>query len=118
MEHVSARRCGGRFDSFLELKLLLAINCAGTLKYFQQLLHPLKEILVYKERNPSLKKKACYVRHNYSFRHGHSIEQAIPDIVNSIKSNMDAGAFSCGVFIDLKLAFDAADHKLASKTGL
>ena len=32
------------------------------------------------------------------------------DIVNAIQSNMDAGEFSCGVFIDLKKAFDTVDH--------
>ena len=32
---------------------------------------------------------------------------SILDIVSRIQSNMDAGAFSCGVFIDLWKAFDA-----------
>ena len=40
------------------------------------------------------------------------MEHAILDIVSRIQSNMDAGAFSCGVFIDLKKAFDTADHSL------
>ena len=37
---------------------------------------------------------------------------AILDIVSRIQSNMDAGAFSCGVFIDLKKAFDTVDHSI------
>ena len=41
-----------------------------------------------------------------------SIEHAILDIVNAIQSNMDKGAFSCGVFIDLKKAFDTVDHRI------
>ena len=34
------------------------------------------------------------------------------DIVSRIQSNMDAGAFSCGVLIDLKKAFDTVDHRI------
>ena len=41
---------------------------------------------------------------------GHSTEHANLDIVNAIHSNMDAGKSSCGVFADLKKAFDTVDH--------
>ena len=30
--------------------------------------------------------------------------------VNRIQSNIDAGLYSCGVFIDLKKAFNTVDH--------
>ena len=40
------------------------------------------------------------------------MEHAILDIVSRTQSNMDAGAFSCGVFIDLKKAFDTVDHSI------
>ena len=45
----------------------------------------------------------------YGFRKGHSFN-AIPDIVNDIQSNMNRRLLSCGVFIDLKKAFDTVDH--------
>ena len=48
----------------------------------------------------------------YGFRQGHSREHAILDIVSRIQSNMDAGAFSCVVFIDLKKVFDTVDHSI------
>ena len=34
------------------------------------------------------------------------------DVVSRIQLNMDARAFSCGVFIDLKKAFDTIDHSI------
>ena len=34
------------------------------------------------------------------------------DIVNTIQTNMDKRLFSCGVFIDLKKAFDTVDHAI------
>ena len=33
-------------------------------------------------------------------------------MVESIRTNMDKRLFSCGVFIDLKKAFDTVDHKI------
>jgi len=48
----------------------------------------------------------------HGFKQGHSTENAILDIVNAIQSNMDAGKFSCGVFVDFKKAFDTVDHSI------
>ena len=48
----------------------------------------------------------------YGFRKDHSTQDAILDIVNAIKSNMNQGLFSCGIFIDLKKAFDTVDHNI------
>ena len=39
-----------------------------------------------------------------------STQHAILDIVNTIQSNMDKRLFTCGIFIDLKKAFDTVDH--------
>ena len=48
----------------------------------------------------------------YGFRANHSTQHAVVDIVNNIHNNMDKGLFSCGVFIDLKKAFDTVDHSI------
>ena len=47
-----------------------------------------------------------------SFRQAHSTEHAILDMVETILANMDKRLFSCGVFIDLKKAFDTVDHRI------
>ena len=48
----------------------------------------------------------------YGFRKAHSTQHAILDIVSAIQENMGKRLFSCGVFIDLKKAFDTVDHKI------
>ena len=48
----------------------------------------------------------------YGFRKSHSTEHAVLDIVEDILRNMDKRYFSCGVFIDLKKAFDTLNHEI------
>ena len=48
----------------------------------------------------------------YGFRKGHSTQHAILDIINGIQANMNQRLLSCGVFIDLKKAFDTVDHEI------
>ena len=48
----------------------------------------------------------------YGFRKGHSTQHAILDIINAIQANMNQRLLSCGVFIDLKEAFDTVDHEI------
>ena len=40
------------------------------------------------------------------------LKHAILDMVETICNNMDKRRFSCGVFIDLKKAFDTVNHKI------
>ena len=48
----------------------------------------------------------------YGFRQAHSTEHAILNMVETIRTNMDRRLFSCGVFIDLKKAFNIVDYKI------
>lgn len=48
----------------------------------------------------------------YGFRKGHSTQHAIIDFVEAIQTNMNKRLFTCGVFIDLKKAFDTVDHDI------
>ena len=41
-----------------------------------------------------------------------STQHAILDIVNAVLQNIDNGKFSCGVFIDVKKAFDTVNHEI------
>ena len=78
---------------------LCSLTSIGSLK---------KECL--KEWSRLLSKTTCLLHLNMAFvRH-------ILDIVNAIQSNMDNRLLSCGIFIDLKKAFDTADHKILLRT--
>ena len=59
-----------------------------------------------------IEKNKLFSLSQYGFRKSHSTQHAILDIVNTIQTNMDKRSFSCGVFIDLKKAFDTVDHKI------
>ena len=59
-----------------------------------------------------IKKHELLHSSQYGFRKGHSTQHAILDIANDIQTNMNQRLLSCGVFIDLKKAFDTIDHDI------
>ena len=73
------------------------------------------EKLVYKRLQSFLEVNDVFYKSQYGFREKHSTQHAILDIVNKIQSNMDKGMYSCGIFIDLKKAFDTVNHTLLLK---
>ena len=70
------------------------------------------EKLIFNRMESFIEKNNLFSPSQYGFRKSHSTQHAILDIVNTIQTNMDNHLFSCGVFIDLKKAFDTVDHKI------
>ena len=70
------------------------------------------EKIMYNRMKDYIDKLNLLYSSQYGFRKGHSTQHAILDIVNAIQINMNQGLFSCGVFIDLKKAFDTVDHNI------
>ena len=70
------------------------------------------EKLIYKRMKVFIDEEDILYCSQYGFHEEHSTEHAIIDIFNTIQSNMDKRLFSCGVFVDLKKAFDAVDHAI------
>ena len=54
-----------------------------------------------------------YVHHNMDFaKVTLTTEHALLGILNKMQTNMDTKLFPCGIFIDLKKAFDTVDHEI------
>ena len=70
------------------------------------------EKIMYNRMKVFIQKHQLLSSSQYGFRQANSTEHAILDMVESIRTNMDKRLFSCGVFIDLKKAFDTVDHKI------
>ena len=70
------------------------------------------EKIVFKRMESFIEQKNLLTPSQYGFRKAHSTQHAILDIVNAIQTNMENCVFSCGIFIDLKKAFDTVDHKI------
>ena len=51
-------------------------------------------------------------RYQFGFRRGHSTEQAILEITDTIKQAMDKKLVTCGVFLDFSKAFDTVSHEI------
>ena len=70
------------------------------------------EKLMYKRLRSYCEKNGIFFSSQSGFRDNCSTQHAILDILNKIQSKIDAKLFSCGIFIDLKKAFDTVDHSI------
>ena len=67
---------------------------------------------MYKRMTSYIEKHNLLCPSQYGFHKGHSTQHAILDIINDVQTNMNQRLLPCGVFIDLKNAFDTVDHEI------
>ena len=70
------------------------------------------EKLMYKRLKSFINKNDIFFTSQYGFRENCSTQHAILDILSKIQNNIDKRLYSCGIFIDLKKAFDTVDHSI------
>ena len=70
------------------------------------------EKVMFKRLKLFLDQNDILFRSQYGFRDKYSTQHAILDIVNTVQSNMDKKLYTCGIFIDLKKAFDTVNHSV------
>ena len=70
------------------------------------------EKIMYTRLYSFLEQKNALYEHQFGFRNNHSTMHALMEITESIRKSCDSGIYSCGVFLDLKKAFDTVNHKI------
>ena len=73
------------------------------------------EKLMYNRLVIFLEKNQLIYHGQYGFRSNHSTSHALLLITDKIQKAIEAGMFGCGIFLDLKKAFDTVDHNILLK---
>ena len=70
------------------------------------------EKVIYTRMYDYLMKNNLIYKRQFGFRNNHSTNHALISLSENIKSNLDSGQFSAGIFIDLQKAFDTVNHEI------
>ena len=73
------------------------------------------EKLVHKRFYNFLEEHNVLYQHQFGFRKNNSTVFALVQITEMIKASIDNGKFGCGIFIDLRKAFDTVNHEILIK---
>ena len=68
--------------------------------------------IVYKRLYSFLEEKEILYKQQFGFRNNHSTTHALLSITEEICEAYNNGSYVCGVFLDLKKAFDTVTHKI------
>ena len=87
------------FNNYRPISLLSNID-----KIFEKLVH--SRLISFLDQHSQIISK------QFGFRKKHSTAHTLISLIEEIRSHLDKGQFSCGVFIDLQKAFDTVDHNI------
>ena len=70
------------------------------------------EKLAHQQLYDFLERQSVIYESQFGFQKGHSTLHSLIEIVENIKDCMEKRNYGCGIFIDLKKAFDTVNHKI------
>ena len=73
------------------------------------------EKLMHKQLYEFLEKNNVLFKNQYGFRKRNNTTYAVLEMVEKIKETIDTKKFGCGIFIDLRKAFDTVNHQILIK---
>ena len=76
------------------------------------------EKLMYKRLYTFLEENNSFYSYQFGFRPNHSTNSALIEITEQIRKACDKGLFACGVYLDLKKAFDTVNYNIILLTKL
>ena len=73
------------------------------------------EKIVHRQLYAFLDEHGAFFKNQFGFKKRTSTGHSLIEITEKIKESVDSGKFGCGIFIDLKKAFDTVNHKILLK---
>ena len=70
------------------------------------------EKIMHKQLYAFLEEQNILFQNQFGFRKNNSTVYALAQITEMIKVSIDSGKFGCGIFIDLRKAFDTVNHEI------
>ena len=110
----------GVFPECLKVAKVLALHKGGSTEELNNfrpisllsIFDKIIEKLMHKRLYGFLEEHAILCENQFGFRKGYSTLYALIEIIEKIKHSVDQGKFGCGIFIDLKKAFDTVNHEI------